>query len=333
MSNLPNSSIAVLGAGAWGTALAIQLGRYYPYIRLWGRCAEQITHMETTRINQRYLHNYKLPDTIHCTTNLREVIHDTHAILIALPSHALPDILEKLKPLLTRSHHLLFATKGLYPTSGELLPIWLEKNYKKQSFAFLSGPSFAQEVAEGLPTALTLACTDLTCATDWKQRLHYPKFQITLTTDLIGVSLYGVMKNIIAIIIGVLDGLRLGANARARLITQSLSEMNRLGKQLGAQDSTCLGLAGVGDLILTCLNDLSRNRQFGLAIGQGAMLPETQQHLRLRSEGFLNTTAICQLAKKQGIPIPICDTVYAMLFENMPPQTAIAQLFKSEFQE
>jgi glycerol-3-phosphate dehydrogenase (NAD(P)+) len=317
------SPVAVLGAGAWGTALAIQLAHHQP-VRLWGRDPKHIAVLHATRLNKRYLPETFLPETIDCTARLIEAIQGAQDILVAVPSHALPLLFTQIRPFFTKKTHLLLAAKGLHPDSSQLLPTWLDTF--DVSYGFLSGPSFAQEVAKGLPVGLVVASQDLYCAHLWQQRLHQPNFQIYRSQDVIGVSLCGAMKNVVAIAVGIADGLVLGENTHALLMTQGLTEMQQLGRTLGAHTATFMGLAGIGDLSLTCMSNQSRNRRLGIAIGQGLSSAEAQQRLGLLSEGISNTRTICELAECQSIALPLCKMVYTVLFNRLHPKEAVCYL-------
>jgi glycerol-3-phosphate dehydrogenase (NAD(P)+) len=317
------SPVAVLGAGAWGTALAIQLS-HHQSVRLWGRDPRHMTALQTTRLNNRYLPQAFLPETIYCTAQLIDAIQGAQDILVAIPSHALPCLFKQIRPLFTQETHLLLATKGLHPYLSELLPTWLDTF--DVSYAFLSGPSFAQEVVKGLSVGLVVASQDLDCTHRWKQRLHQPNFQIYRSRDVIGVSLCGAMKNVVAIAVGIADGLALGENTRALLMTQGFAEMQELGRVLGGCTETLMGLAGIGDLSLTCMSDQSRNRRLGIAMGQGLTRADAQQRLGLLSEGAANTRAICELAQCHKIVLPLCKMVYTVLFDQLHPKEAVYHL-------
>jgi len=313
--------MTVLGAGAWGTALAIHLARRQP-ICLWGQNPIQMKALQTLRFNPRYLPQAPLPKTIYCTSHLTEAMKDAEDILIAIPSSGLPSLFKKIRSFFTKNTRLLLATKGLYPDTSELLSTWL--NTLNVSYSILSGPSFAKEVAQGLPTALLVASKSADCINIWKQRLHQPHFQIYPSQDVTGVALCGAMKNVIAIAVGIAEGLALGKNMTAFLITQGLSEMRALGERLSAQPETFLGPAGIGDLSLTCMSSQSRNQRLGVLIGQGLSSIEAQKQLGLLSEGVLNTQAICELARHNNLTLSLCQIVYTILFDKLSPQEAIS---------
>jgi glycerol-3-phosphate dehydrogenase (NAD(P)+) len=317
------SPIAIFGAGAFGTALAIQLARRQP-VRLWGRSTNNMATLQTSRLNKHYLPHVTLPNTVYCTAQLIEAVTGVEDAIIAIPSYGLPAFFKQAQPILDSMRYILIATKGLHADSSELLPTWL--NTLGISYALLSGPSFAKEVAQGLPTAWVLASQNRHCTRLWQERLHQPGFQICLSQDTIGVSLCGAMKNIVAIAAGMVDGLELGENARSLIITQGLADMQRLGRALGAQVETFLGPAGIGDLSLTCVSNQSRNRCFGITIGQGLSSADAKKRLGLFPEGVVATRTICELATRQGVILPLCRMVYTVLFDRLPPQEAIFHL-------
>lgn len=327
---MTHSSFAIIGAGAWGTALAMHLGRHHPAIYLWGRDPIRMETMQTTRINAHYLPGYTLPETIHCTSDLTKALHQVNTILIAVPSHQFRQALELIKPYLTPQISLVWATKGLESEGPQLLPTLVETVLPTFPYAILSGPSFAKEVAQGLPTAVVIASSDKILAKKLQYQFHQPYFRVYVSTDVTGVSLGGAMKNIIAIAVGVADGMGFCANTRAALMTRGLAEIKRLGTALGAKETTFMGLSGIGDLSLTCMDNQSRNRQLGLAIGRGHSLKEAQQQLGLLSEGVMNTQLICQLAQHHSIYLPICEAVYAILFESKSTQTVVENLLNRE---
>lgn len=316
------SSIAVLGAGAWGTALALHLARNHQSIRLWAYEKEQVEEINTTHYNSRYLPDQQLPPTIVCSHDYATVLSGVQDILIAAPSAVFRATLLAIKPLLTEKHRLLWATKGLDGEKHQLLHSVVGEIIGDIAMAVLSGPSFAKEVAMGLPTAVTIAANRGQFANDLLQRFRSENFRVELITDIIGVELGGAIKNVIAIGVGIIDGLGFGANAKAALMTQGLTEMIELGIALGAKQSTFLGLSGLGDLVLTCTDNQSRNRRLGLALGQGQTLEETKKLLGT-TEGTVTANNIFYLLNKYAINAPICETVYRILYEQQKPHVLL----------
>jgi glycerol-3-phosphate dehydrogenase (NAD(P)+) len=333
--NRQPTSIAILGAGAWGTALAIHLARRQQPVWLWGRDALQVQQMQTTRVNARYLPHTRLPSAVSCTANLNEVLQAAKILLFAVPSRSVLALVDQLKPQLQSARCLILASKGLDLGTQQLLPTRLEALMPSVPYAILSGPSFAYEVAAEKPTALTIASPRRALARLLQIQFHTPRFRVYTTQDVIGASLGGAMKNVLAIAVGISDGLGLGSNAKAALITRGLSEILRVGRVLGAKSKTLMGLAGMGDLILTCTDDQSRNRQLGVAIGQGKRLKEAVESLGKLSEGIGTSQVLYQLAQEKKLVLPICQQVYQILHQGVSPQAAVEQLLnrpaKTEF--
>lgn len=308
--------IAVLGAGSYGTALAIVLSRYGQPTYLWGHNPQKIAEMQATRKNQAFLPNIHFPDTLQLESCLKTVLSKVRDILIVVPSHAFSQILQQIKPHLNATHRILWATKGLERNTGRLLHLVAEEILGNHyPFAVLSGPTFAKELAQGLPTAISLASIDRHFGDEMQQRIHCSKhFRVYLNNDIIGVQLGGAIKNVIAIGAGIADGMGFGANARTALITRGIAEISRLGLALGANLQTFMGMAGLGDLVLTCTDNQSRNRRFGLMLGQGKSAEEAIADIGQIVEGFYNTKEAYLLAQQQGIEMPIVEQIYQMLF-------------------
>lgn len=312
--------LAILGAGAWGTALAIHLAQLHQKILLWGQTADQMLNLQLTRVNTRYLSNKRLPENIWCTSDLNEIfLEEVQEILLVVPSHAFRSVLQRIKPYFTSNRRLIWATKGLDSQAHQLLPEVVKNILGKVPYAALSGPSFAHEVAAGLPTAVTIASPFPEFLMALQQRFHSPYFRVYTTKDIIGVSVAGAMKNVLAIAVGIAEGLGLGANAQAALMTRGLSEMLVLTLALGGKLETLLGLSGVGDLTLTCMDNQSRNRRLGLALGQGQTVLQAQKTLGQLSEGFHTSHAIFHLSQAMGIVLPIFRSVYQILYEQADP--------------
>ncbi len=319
--------IAILGAGSWGTALALNLARRNQTVRLWAHTQTQADLLNADRCNVRYLPSYSFPDSLSVTSVLAEAVKDDCDILIAVPSSGFRDLLISLKPLLKKSSRIVWATKGLDPITGQLLhSIALDILGDHHSYAILSGPSFAKEVAKGLPTAIVAASDDTTFANDLMLRFNSDIFRVYLSTDIIGTEVGGVVKNVLAIAIGITDGMQLGANARCALITRGLAEIVRLGLALGGLYETFTGLAGLGDLILTCTDNQSRNRRFGLAIGSGKSIENAEKEIGQVIEGKHNAERVVQLAHKLGVDMPISSTVLKVLQNEITLPQAMQSL-------
>ncbi len=319
--------IAVLGAGSWGSALAIQLARNGQATQLWDIDQTHCANLAADRANQHHLSGIKFPDNLTVISDLGDALADCQDILIVAPSHAFRDVITAIKPHLQKTSRLAWATKGLDATTGKLLSDVTEELLGDAfPLAVLSGPSFAGEVAKGLPTAVALASTDPIFAGDLKQRLHSKYFRVYLCEDLIGLQVCGAVKNVIAVASGMCDGLKLGANARCALITRGLAEMTRLGMALGARMDTFIGLAGVGDLVLTATDDQSRNRRFGLAIGRGDDHSAAKSAIGQVVESAHNAEQIHQLALFHVIEMPITEQVYHILHHNRSPEEALNSL-------
>jgi glycerol-3-phosphate dehydrogenase (NAD(P)+) len=283
--------------------------------------------MQSARINNRYLPNYVFPESIFLTAELSEAIQDDCDILIAIPSVGFRDILLKLKPLIKETARLLWVTKGIDTDTGQLLDdVAKEILGTKHAYAVLSGPSFASEVAAGLPTAVVIASENTAFATDLMHRFNSPVFRAYLSTDMIGVEVGGAVKNVLAVATGITDGMKLGANARSALITRGLAEMVRLGLALGGHNETFMGLSGLGDLVLTCTDNQSRNKRFGLALGSGKSTEEAEREIGQVIEGKRNAELVVKLANKMHVEMPIANTVWDILQGKVTLQNAMQQL-------
>jgi len=326
-------NITVIGAGAWGTALAISLSGHHR-VTLWARDAAQIETMRTTRRNQRYLPHGTLPDHLELSADFAAALADADLAIIAVPTGALRATLQKLAQLPSRPAGESGARPGVvwvckgFEAETSLLPHQVVAETLPQGFScgVLSGPSFAQEVARGLPTALTLASVDEAFAQRTAQALHHAHLRIYASSDVIGVEVGGAVKNVMAIAAGICDGLGLGHNARAALLTRGLAEITRLGLKLGGRPETLSGLSGTGDLILTCTGDLSRNRQVGLLLVQQHDLSEILSRLGHVAEGVYTVREVHRLAQRLDVAMPICEAVYRVLYEHVPVVEMVAAL-------
>lgn len=322
--------ITVLGAGSWGTALAIHLAHNNQSVYLWGHEAKEMAEMQSTRTNAPYLPDILFPENLQIESDLATAVKKADDILIVVPSHAFRAVLMQLKSMINHNTRIVWATKGLDALHHQLLHEVAAEIVGNIPIAVLSGPTFAKEVAQGLPTAITVASESSSFTRDLTQRLHGKNFRVYTSTDVAGVELSGAMKNVLAIAVGIADGLGFGANARAALITRGLAEMTRLGLVLGAQRETFTGLAGLGDLVLTCTDNQSRNRRFGLAIGASNTLKDAEQKIGQVVEGILTAKEIYHLAKYHKVELPICEQVYRVLHEQISPQDAVQALLSRE---
>ncbi len=328
MSANRTQTLAVLGAGSWGTALAMLLGRNNHQVHLWSHNTEHAGLMQQSRENSRYLPGLTFPETLSVSADLNITLADATDILVVVPSHAFRQTLELIKPFINKSHRIAWATKGLEANSCKLLHrVAREVLGDKISLAVISGPTFAKEVAQGLPGAVTVASANQTLALDWAHLLHNDHFRAYTSDDIIGVEIGGACKNVIAIAAGIADGMGFGANARSALIARALSEISRLGISLGAKAETFTGLTGLGDLVLTCTDDQSRNRRTGIALGEGKNLDDVVKEIGQVVEGVTTAKEVVALAKKQNIDMPITEQVYKVLYENASPQDAVNALF------
>lgn len=325
-------SITVLGAGSYGTALAFCLSRKQVPVWFWGRNAQQMQQMASERSNQVYLPDFTFPDALHIEPELANAVAKSRDILVVVPSHAFAAMLQQLKPLLTDEQRIVWATKGLEPETGRLLQeVARDILGEHIPIAVLSGPTFAKEMAKGLPTAITLASEDADFMDDFANKLHCDKsFRVYKSSDFVGVQLGGAVKNVIAIGAGLSDGMGFGANARTALITRGLAELSRLGGKLGANPQTFMGMAGLGDLVLTCTDNQSRNRRFGLALGEGKSVEQAMADIGQVVEGYRNTKEVYVLAERLGVEVPITEQIFAILYQGKSVQDAAAALLGRE---
>ncbi len=319
--------IAVLGAGSWGTALAIQFARSGRPTRLWGRNAEGLRAMASERRNARYLAGGTFPESLSVVSDLAAALHSALDVLVVVPSHAFRAVLTEIVPRLDQGMRLAWATKGFELESGKLPhQVAREVLGAQRSIAVLSGPTFAREVGAGLPTAMTIAAPDEAFAIALAQGLSSDNFRAYTSTDIVGVEVGGAVKNVLAVGAGLSDGLGFGANTRIALITRGLVEMTRLGVALGAQRDTFMGLAGLGDLVLTCTDDQSRNRRFGLALAAGKSVEEAREEIGQAVEGYLAAKAVRNVAHREGVDMPLCEGIYSVLYERKPAKDVVRGL-------
>ncbi len=324
-------SVAVLGAGSWGTALAMLLARNGAPTTLWGRDRAQIANMRETRRNARYLPDATLPDALRVTDDLAAAIGGCDVALIVTPSHAFAELVESMAPLPRPRLGVAWATKGFEPGSGRFLHEVAERCLGHEvALAVVTGPSFAKEVAAGLPTAVTVHSEIAGFAEQVAHMLHAPAFRAYTGTDMIGAELGGAMKNVLAVATGVADGMQLGLNARAGIITRGINEMLRLTMAIGGRAETIMGLAGVGDLVLTCTGDLSRNRRLGLALGRGVALADAIAEIGQVVESVQTANEVMRLAGRHAIELPISHEVQRVLAGEMTPHAALRELLARE---
>ena len=296
-------------------------------MRLWGRDPAQLAQMAASRVNNRYLPDADFPSNLHIEPDLNKCLDGITDILISVPSHGLREILLQVKPLLDSQARISWATKGFELKTGKLPhQVASEILGDDRPMAVLSGPTFAKEVGAGLPTAMTIAASDADFASDLAAGLSDESFRAYTSDDMIGVEVGGAVKNVLAIGAGLSDGLGFGANTRIALINRGLVEMTRLGVALGAKQDTFMGLAGMGDLVLTCTDNLSRNRRMGLALASGMSIEEAQEEIQQVVEGVLAAKAVKEVADRLDVDMPICLQIYRILYEGVAPREAVGAL-------
>jgi glycerol-3-phosphate dehydrogenase (NAD(P)+) len=325
-----STPVAVLGAGSWGTALAVQLARNGIPTTLWGRTPQAVVEMATTRRNARYLPELELPGSLQLSAMLEPTARDAGTLLLAVPSHAFDELLHAIAPWVGPVVGIAWATKGFDPASGRFLHELVAEHLPGHAAAVVTGPSFAREVASGLPTALTVHSSDAAFAQVVAQQLHSPRFRAYTGNDVLGAELGGAMKNVLAVATGVADGMQMGLNARAGLITRGLAEMLRLGAALGSRPETLMGLAGLGDLVLTCTGDLSRNRRLGLALGRGVGLAQAIAEIGQVVESVQTVDTVMKLADESRVELPITALVQKVLHEELTPTEGMRALLSRE---
>ncbi|WP_456407579.1 NAD(P)H-dependent glycerol-3-phosphate dehydrogenase [Thiolapillus sp.] len=324
------SKISVLGAGSWGTALGILLARHGHQVSLWGHMADEIATLERDRENRHYLPGIPFPENLSPTSDLAHSIDAADEILIVVPSHAFASVLQQLKKLAPVLRSLSWATKGLEPAHRRLMSEVARETFPEADIAVISGPTFAMEVAKGLPTAITVASSSPDHARRLADYLHGDTFRAYTSDDIIGVQVGGAAKNVMAIAAGMSDGLGFGANARAALITRGLTEITRLGLALGGKHDTFMGLAGLGDLVLTCTDDQSRNRRMGLALADGHGIEEARKRIGQEVEGLAAARDFHIKARDLGVEMPITEHVYRIIYKGLDPAAAVKALLSRE---
>lgn len=321
---------AVVGAGAWGTALADLLSRNGHEVTLWAREADVVESIGARHENARFLSGARLDPRLRASGDLVDAVRSAELVTFASPSHVLRDIARQVAPAVEHDACLVVASKGIERESLEIMTDVVAHELAGRCVVALSGPSFAAEVAARQPTAVVAASADLDAAENAQRAFSSAQFRVYTSDDVTGVELGGALKNVMAVATGIVEGLGLGFNSRAALITRGLAEMTRLGLSLGARPSTFAGLAGLGDLVLTCTGALSRNRAVGVEIGEGKSLDDILASRETVAEGVLNTRSAAALAARQGVEMPIVAAVHEVLFEGTSPRAAIAQLMQRE---
>lgn len=323
---MSDNRITVLGAGSWGTALAIQMARSGTHVTLWGRDSALVESMQADRENKRYLPGAAFPETLIPEPDWNKALENTDTLLVSVPSHSFRGILEKLIDL---PLSIAWATKGLELSTG-MLPHQVVREVLPncKEYGVLSGPTFAIEVGQGLPTAITVAASQPEFAKRLASYLSSPSFLAYTSDDIVGVEIGGAVKNVLAIGAGLSDGLGFGANARVALINRGLREMRKLGVAMGANPDTFMGLAGMGDLVLTCTDNQSRNRRMGLALAAGKTVEEAEEEIQQVVEGVQASRAVFEQAQRLNVELPIIEQVYKVLMEGVDPREAVKALMQ-----
>ena len=324
-----HKQISIIGAGSWGTALAIHLANNFRQISLWVYEKELCASMTRTRENAWFLPGHPLPENIHPTSSLQYAVKEQSLILLVVPTHVLRQTLFQIKPFISKDCLIISASKGI-ENETLLTGHQIIKDILDISSATISGPTFAKEVAKGIPSALLASAENLETAKQVQELFTTEKMKVFANNDLIGVEIGGALKNVIAIATGISDGLGLGFNTRAALITRGLVEISRIGTKLGAKPETFYGLTGLGDLVLTCTGDLSRNRQLGIQLGKGKTLKEITENMKMVAEGVLTVKSAYSMIKKFNVQAAIMEETYRVLHENKPPGQALKDLMKVE---
>ncbi len=322
--------IAIIGAGSFGTAIAVLLGSKGYSVSIWAREPEIVEGINKNGINPEYLTDLKLPELIEAFKSIEETVKDAEMIVFSTPSHALREVAKKTKPYLTGNEILVSVAKGIEQdslmTPSQILVDVLEGVVLEDQIGILTGPSHAEEVGKFKPTTVVASAYSKRAARMIQETFMTPMFRVYLNYDILGAEIGGALKNIMAIAAGIVDGAKLGDNAKAALMTRGLHEMKRMGSALGASQDTFSGLTGMGDLIVTCTSKHSRNRYVGYNIGKGKSLEEIKAGMNMIAEGVKTTRSVSQWSRKNNIEMPITDAVYKVLFENMDPKDAVHEL-------
>jgi len=329
-----SGTLAVLGAGSWGTALAILISRNGTETILWGRNQEKLSQMQSEKLNRFFLPENPFPENLTADGELEQVLKQADELLVVVPSHGFRQMLQQIKQFKPDLKRISWATKGLEPKTQKLLhQLAIEEFGEHIGYAVVSGPTFAKEVADSLPTAVTIASNQEDYAHFLAGLLHGSTFLPYLSDDVIGLEIGGAVKNVLAIAAGIADGLGFGANTRAALITRGIAEMMRLALAVGAKKETLMGLSGMGDLLLTCTDNQSRNRRMGLAIGSGKSIQQAQHEIGQVVEGLQTAREIYQLAKRYGVKMPIVEQVYDVIYNDKTPEQAVKVLLERDYSQ
>ncbi|MBX7193957.1 MAG: NAD(P)-dependent glycerol-3-phosphate dehydrogenase [Sandaracinaceae bacterium] len=323
------SNVAVLGSGSWGTALAKSISDQGHRVRLWARRKDLVDTIERERENAAYLPGAALAPTLRATHELADALEGADVVLSVVPTHGLRETLDHAAPYFPANAPILSATKGIENGTLKLVSGIFEDHFPEERhhlLTYLGGPSFAKEVAAGMPTAVVVAASDPTSGEKVQQVLGTDRLRVYTTDDVVGIELGGALKNVMAIAAGVGDGLGFGHNTRAAIITRGLAEMSRLAIKLGANPLTLAGLGGMGDLVLTCTGDLSRNRKVGLELGKGKKIAEILAGMQQVAEGVRTTRSAWELSQREGVEMPIVEAMYKVLYEDLPPLEAVVSL-------
>lgn len=318
--------IGVVGGGSWGTALSIMLAKKGHDVTLWVRDKTQQQSMKETRENIQYLSGVIIPNNVDITSELSEAIFDSEIILLSVPTHGVRMVCEQLKNLVNKNQIFVNVAKGIEVDTLKRISEIVEEYFPTNKFVALSGPTHAEEVSRDLPTTIVAASEDEQIAEFIQEVFMTPKFRVYTNTDVVGVELGGALKNIIALGAGISDGLGYGDNAKAALMNRGITEMARLGKKLGANSMTFTGLSGIGDLIVTCTSMHSRNRRAGIKLGEGMALDETIESIGMVVEGVKTAISVKALMDIYDVDMPICKSIYAVLYENLDPKLAVIEL-------
>lgn len=324
------ANIAVIGAGSWGTALAVLLASNGANVSLWGHEPDVMQTLATDRENKTFLPGVSFPETLKAIVTLEEALEQANEVLIVVPSHAFGAVLKNLATKNPDLSSISWATKGFNPHDNRMLSELAAEYFPNASHAVVTGPTFAMETAKQMPTALTVAATSTEHAERLVQYMHNKTCRPYIADDIIGVQVGGAAKNIMAIAAGISDGLKFGANARSALITRGLAEITRLGLALGGKPETFMGLAGLGDLVLTCTDDQSRNRRMGLALARGLTIDEAKTEIGQEVEGINTAREVFHKASALGVEMPITEQTYKVLFEGLSPKQAVSNLLGRE---
>lgn len=330
-------SVAVIGAGSWGSALSIVLNSNGHNVKLWMRSSKQLEEIKSTRKNRKYLKDVNIPEDIHLSNDLKTTIEGSKVVLLSVPTQSVREVLKKIKPLLNKEQIVINVAKGLEAQSKLRISEIIEQELGDQPCVVLSGPSHAEEASRGMPTTVVSTSKQKEWAEFVQDLFSNDYFRVYTNPDIIGVELGGSLKNVIAFGAGISDGLGYGDNAKAALMTRGIREIARLGDAMGAEMSTFSGLSGIGDLIVTCTSMHSRNRRAGILIGQGKSFEETLEEVGMVVEGIKTTESAYELSKFYNIEMPITEQIYNVIYNGLEPKEAVVKLMsrrmKNEMEE